>query len=202
MNKPWSWDEDELSLMRWWSWIACLHFTFLLHLQSPFSLSSSSLFLLSREREEGEKWENGLSWELLQLMIPSSISCIWHVGPRVEWGTAHSPLTACSSGTDGWFSMMSDRLVFSVGWEMDPNTWDLALRPINFILKVNNLSSNILSQYGASFRLRVALLGRKAMYLRFLLCLEACRAHLGASSVVRIQCLGCSELGSLQRSPP
>ena len=32
--------------MRWWSWIACLHFILHLHLQSPFSLSSSSLFLL------------------------------------------------------------------------------------------------------------------------------------------------------------
>ena len=135
-------------------------------------------------------------------MIPSSISCIWHVGPRVEWRIAHSPLIACSSGTNGWSGMTSDRLVFSVGWEMDPNTWDLALRPINFIPKVNNLTSNILNQYGASFILWVALLGRKAMYLWFLLCPKACRAHLGASSVVRIEWLGCSKLGSLQLSPP
>ena len=37
------------------------------------------------------------------------------VGPRIEWRTAHSPLTACSSGTDGWSGMTSDCPVFSVG---------------------------------------------------------------------------------------
>jgi len=36
-------------------------------------------------------------------------------GTRVEWRIAHSPLTACSLGTNGWSGMMSDRLVFSVG---------------------------------------------------------------------------------------
>ena len=144
MRISWAWWGDDLGLHVFTSsstFISNLHFLSLV-------LSCSCSF---REREEGEKWENGLSWELLQLMIPSSISCIWPVGPRVEWRIAHSPLIACSSGTNGWSGMTSDRLVFSVGWEMDPNTWDLALRPINFIPKVNNLTSNNLSQWGASF---------------------------------------------------
>ena len=107
--------------------------------------------------------------------------------------------------------MTSDCPVFSVGWGMDSNTWDLALRPINFVPKVNNLTSNNLRQYGASLsdsiwllqmlhssRLRVALLGRKAMYSRFLWYPNACRAHLGALSVIKIERLSCSELGSLQ----
>ena len=175
MRMSWAWWDDDLGLHAFTpssTFISNLHF---LSLVLPCSCSF-------REREEGEKWENGLGWKLLQLMIPFSISCIWHVGPRVEWRTAHSPLSACSFGTSRWSCIMSDCLVFSIGWRMNPSTWNLALRSITFIPKVNNMTSNSLSQSGASFEdyvwllrmphssgLQVALLGRKLMYSRFLL---------------------------------
>jgi hypothetical protein len=191
MRISWAWWDDDLGL----------------HVFTPSSTFISNLYFLSlvlpcscsfREKEEGEKWENGLRWCCFSWVMVTPISCIWHVGPRVEWRTAQSPLTACNWGTDGLFGMTLNCLVFSVGWEMGPNSWELALRPINFVPKVNNLTSNNLSQCSASFRLRVALLGRKAMYPQFLLCPNACRVHLGASSVIKIESLGCSELRSLQ----
>ena len=40
------------------------------------------------------------------------------------------------------------------------------------------------------------------MYSWFLLYPNAYRTHLGASLVIKIESLGCSELGSLQLSPP
>ena len=50
--------------MRWWSWISSFYFTFHLHLQSPLSLSSSSLFLRERKVRNGRMgWVgNCLSW--------------------------------------------------------------------------------------------------------------------------------------------
>jgi len=120
MRIGWAWWGDVLGLHVFTSsstFISNLHF---LSLVLPCSCSF-------RERKGSEKWENGLSWELLQLMIQSSILCIRHVGPRVECRTAHSPLTTCSSDTGGWSGMTSDCPVFTVGWDIDPNTWGLAL---------------------------------------------------------------------------
>jgi hypothetical protein len=116
----WAWWSDDLGL----------------HAFTPSSTSISNLHFLSlvlpcscsfREREGGEKWENGLSWYCFNWGMVHPISCIWHVGPRVELRTAHSPLTACSSDTGGWFGMTSDYPVFSVSWEMGPITGVLAL---------------------------------------------------------------------------
>ena len=110
-----------------------------LHAFTPSSTFISNRHFLSldlpcscsfREREGGEKWEkweNGLSWCCFSWGMVHPILCIWHVESMVELRTGHSPLTACSSDTVGWFGMTSDCPVFSVGWDMGPITWDLAL---------------------------------------------------------------------------
>ena len=115
VRMSWAWWSDDLGLHAFTpssTFISNLHF---LSLVLPCSCSF-------REREGGEKSENGLSWCCFSWGMVHPISCIWHVGSMVELRTAHSPLTACSWGTDGWSIMTSDRPVFSVGWEMDPNT--------------------------------------------------------------------------------
>ena len=74
--------------------------TFIFSLVLPYSCSF---------RERGRGWEMG-EWNglvLLQLRFGVFISCIWQVGPRVEWRTAHSPLTACSLVTGGWSGITS-----------------------------------------------------------------------------------------------
>jgi hypothetical protein len=116
--------------MKWWPWIACFHFTFHLPLQSLFSLSSSYLFLPFRERERGrnEKWECvGLG--LLQLMLYSPLSCLWHVGPWVSGGQLilHS-LLLFSHLADSPIDLPTVTLCFC---EIDPSFWDLAVGSIS-----------------------------------------------------------------------
>ena len=126
--------------MKWWLWISSFHFIFHLHLQSPISLSSSFLFLPFREREEDEKWESELSWELHQLMIYSPLLCLWHVGPWASGGQLilHSLSLFCHLEDEP--AGLTDCPVSLYLWGLDPNTYGLALGPINLISSGANLN--------------------------------------------------------------
>ena len=114
----------ELTLIKRYGWLDLDEMMILdcipsLHLppSSPFPTFIFSLVLpySCSFRERGRGWEMG-EWNglvLLQLRFGVSISCMWQVGPRVEWRTTHSPLTTCSSVTGGWSGITSDCPVVS-----------------------------------------------------------------------------------------
>jgi len=121
------WYEEDLSLMRWWSWIACFHFIFHLYLQSPFSLSSSSLFLPSREREEGEKWKSERSWGCFSWEVTLQFCAYDRWGPEVSGGQLiFLSLLLFSLLADGPLNL-PDCLVDLWFWEINPSTWGFGI---------------------------------------------------------------------------
>ena len=105
----------ELTMIMRWGWVELDEVMILDCMSSLHLLPSSPISIFSlvlpcscsfREREGGEKWENGLSWCCFSWGMVHPISCIWHVGSRVELRTTHSPLTACSSDTGGWSDVL------------------------------------------------------------------------------------------------
>ena len=119
----------ELTMIMRWGWgeldeMRILDCMSSLHVPPSSLISIFSLVLpCSCSFRERGRWEM-VEW--VELGIASADDPIFHFvhmtcGARVEWSIAHSPLTACSSGTDGWSGMTSDYPVFSIGWGMDPN---------------------------------------------------------------------------------
>ena len=95
--------------------------------QSPFSLSSSSLFLPSREREEGAKWKSERSWGCFSWEVTLQFCAYDRWGPEVSGGQLiFLSLLLFSLLADGPLNL-PDCLVDLWFWEINPSTWGFGI---------------------------------------------------------------------------